>query len=181
MSFRMGLGPLAAALALIAMPHSVAAQTKVAVVDLQQALLGTAETKKADSAMSAKFTPRQIEMERVNGELTKLQQTLQAGGDAMTPQAVADNQAQTARRQRELQRMQEDYQADIEKDRNEVLAGITQKMVGIVKQVADEKGIDLVVDRANTLYFKDPLDLTKDVIAAYDKANPVAAAKPAAK
>ena len=33
----------------------------------------------------------------------------------------------------------------------------------------DERGYDVVVDSANTIYFKPGLDITNDAIAAYDK------------
>jgi Skp family chaperone for outer membrane proteins len=39
--------------------------------------------------------------------------------------------------------------------------------------LADEKGLDLVVDSANTLFFKPALELTNDAVVAYNKAYPV--------
>jgi outer membrane protein len=49
-------------------------------------------------------------------------------------------------------------------------------MGDVVKKLADEKGLDLVVDTSTTLFFKPALDLTTDAIAAYNKAYPVEAA-----
>jgi Skp family chaperone for outer membrane proteins len=43
----------------------------------------------------------------------------------------------------------------------------------VVKKLADEKGLDLVVDSANTLFFKPALELTNDAVTAYNKAYPV--------
>ncbi len=56
-------------------------------------------------------------------------------------------------------------------------------MTEVVKKLAEEKGLDLVVEGSTTLYFKPALDITNDAIAAYDKAYPAkpAAAPPAAK
>ncbi len=47
-------------------------------------------------------------------------------------------------------------------------------MTGVVKKIAEEKGLDLVVDVSNPIavYFKPTLDVTGDAIAAYDKAYP---------
>jgi outer membrane protein len=52
-------------------------------------------------------------------------------------------------------------------------------MTEVIKKLAEEKGVDLVIDTSTTLYFKPALDLTNDAIAAYDKAYPVTAAPPA--
>jgi outer membrane protein len=43
----------------------------------------------------------------------------------------------------------------------------------IIKKVSEEKGFDLVVDSNSALYFKQPMDISADVSAAYDKAYPV--------
>jgi outer membrane protein len=46
-------------------------------------------------------------------------------------------------------------------------------MAEVVKKIAEEKGLDVVVDIGNTVYFKPALDITTDIVAAYDKAHPV--------
>ena len=45
-------------------------------------------------------------------------------------------------------------------------------MQEVVKKLAEEKGLDVIMDVASTLYFKPALELTKDAVAAYDKAYP---------
>ena len=47
------------------------------------------------------------------------------------------------------------------------------RMQEVVKKLADEKGLDLVVDSANTLFFKPTLELTNDAVVAYNKAYPI--------
>ena len=47
------------------------------------------------------------------------------------------------------------------------------RMTEIVKKLADEKGLDVVVDTTNTYFFKPALDITAEATAAYDKAYPL--------
>jgi len=148
------------------------AQAKVAVINLQRAVLETAEIKKASEALEAKFKPKQAEMERLQKELQQIQQQLQTQGDKLTPQAQVDLTAQGQRKQRDLQRMNEDLQADVDRERNIILGKSTQQMQEVVKQLAEEKGIDIVVEMSNTIYAKPALDVTTEAIAAYDKAHP---------
>ena len=68
--------------------------------------------------------------------------------------------------------MQDDLQADATAYRNDVLSKSSAKMKDVVKKLAEEKGLDLIVDTSTTLYFKPALDLTNDAITAYDKAYP---------
>jgi outer membrane protein len=64
--------------------------------------------------------------------------------------------------------------------RQNILSKATDRMQAVVKKLADEKGLDLVVDTQVALYFKPVLDLTAEATAAYDKTYPVPAAAPAA-
>jgi outer membrane protein len=45
-------------------------------------------------------------------------------------------------------------------------------MQTVVQKLAEERGLDVVIDVSNTVYFKPTLDLTKEATAAYDKAFP---------
>jgi outer membrane protein len=150
-----------------------AAQVKLAVVNLQQAVLATAEIKKASADLEAKYKPRQAQMETLRRELGEIQQKLQAGADKLTPQAQGDLNAQGQRKQRELQRLGQDLQEEVEAERQDILTKSSQRMVAVVKKLAEDRGLDVVVDVGSTLYTKPALDLTKDAIAEYDKAYPV--------
>ena len=58
-------------------------------------------------------------------------------------------------------------------ERNDILGRSSQRMQEVVKKLAEEKGIDIVTDISNTVYFKPALEITTESIAAYDKAYPV--------
>lgn len=148
------------------------AQTKVAVINLQRAVLESAEIKKASAELEARYKPRQQEMEKLQKDLQGIQQQLQTGAGKMTPQQEADLTAQGQRKQRELQRIGEDLQADVDRERNEILGKSSQRMQEIVKKLAEAKGYDVVVELSNTIYFKPALEITNEAIAAYDKAYP---------
>jgi outer membrane protein len=165
---------LGAGLALFFLAGAGWAQTKVAVISLQRAVLESDEIQKASAAMEAKFKPRQQEMEKLQRDLQGIQQQLQTGAGKLTPAAEADLTAQGQKKQRDLQRMNEDLQADVNAERNEVLGASSRKMAEVVKKLAEDKGYDVVVDTTNTIYFKPALDITAEALAAYNKAYPAA-------
>ncbi|MBS1855604.1 MAG: OmpH family outer membrane protein [Acidobacteria bacterium] len=172
--------PLLVCFALITCGHLADAQTKVGVINMQKAVLETAEIKAASAAMEAKYKPRVSQIDQLNKEIAAISDNLQRNAGKLTPQAEATMSADGTRKQREAQRLQEDLQTDVDHERNDILGKATTKMQAIVKQVADGKGLDLVVDVPYTVFFKAGLDITSDAIAAYDKAYP-ASAPPAAK
>jgi outer membrane protein len=184
MRFQMGLRVALACVALVsipalgfgqateAVPIGPAAPAKVAVINLQQAVLATAEIQKANAEMQAKYKPRADQLDQLQKELESITQQLQSPNVKLTADQQADLQAQGQRKQRDAQRIQEDLQADVDRERNEILQKSTQKMAAVVRKIAEEKGYDLVIDVSTAVFFKPTLEITKDAVAAYDKAYP---------
>lgn len=147
-----------------------AAQAKVGIINSQRAVLDTAEIKKAQSELEAKYRPRQQQMEKLQKDLADIQAQLQSS--RLNQAGEQELNAQGQRKQRELQRLQEDLQADVDRERNEILARSSQRMQEVVKKLADAKGLDVVMDATNIVFFKPALDLTAEATSAYDKAYP---------
>ena len=182
--------PVLLCAAMLAVAGIASAQAKVAIVNLQRAVLETAEIKKAQKDLEAKFKPRADALERMQRELNDLQAQLQGASGKMTPQGELDLQGRAAKKQREarnlsedlqadgkrmqveLQRINEDLEADATAMRNEILSKSSDRMQAVVKKLAEEKGLDVVIDVNTTLYFKPAMELTNDAIAAFDKAHP---------
>ncbi|MBZ5577574.1 MAG: OmpH family outer membrane protein [Acidobacteriia bacterium] len=172
MRLRMGLRAVVVAAALCASARLMPAQTKIAVVNLQRAVLESAEIKKASDEMEVRYKPRTTEIEQLQKDLANISQQLQTGGEKLSPQAQSDLQSQGQRKQRDLQRLQDDLQADVTRERNDILSKSTQKMGDVVKKIAEQKGFDLVLDTSNAVYVKPAMEITDDVIAAYNLAYP---------
>ncbi len=158
--------------ACLAFGVTASAQTKVAVINIQKAVVDTAEIKKAQTELETKYRPRQEQMEKLQKEIQSLQQQLQNLQGKLTPQAEQDMVAQGQKKQRDLQRISEDLQTEVDRERNEILGRTGQRMTDVVKKLAEEKGFDVVVEATNTVYFKTALDITAEATVAYDKAYP---------
>ena len=90
--------------------------------------------------------------------------------------AANELQSKYKKRQDDLEKLQRelnDLQADVDNDRNAVLQKSGQRMTELIKKIAEDKGLDLVVDVQSTYFFKPVMDITVDATTAYDKAFPV--------
>ena len=147
-------------------------QIKVAIVNTQKAILDTAEIQKEQTAMEAKFKPKQDALQKLQKELQDIQEQLQKMQGKLSPDAERDLSAKGRRVQTDLQRSQEDLQASVENHRNDVLQRVGRQMQGVVQKLAEEKGLDIVIDSGNTVYFKPVFEITAEATAAYDKTFP---------
>jgi outer membrane protein len=150
---------------------AAAAQAKVAIINVQRAIIETAEIKKAQTDLETKYRPRTAELEKLQKELQDIQAQLQGG--KLNQQAEQELTARGQRRQREYQRVGEDLQNDVDRERNEILQKAGQRMNDVVKKIAEERGFDVVIDVTNTVYFKPAMEITPDAIKAFDAAYPV--------
>ena len=172
--FRLHLLPaLAVCAAGLVSVSSAMAQTKVGVIDMQRAILETGEIKKASNDMSARYKKRQDDLDKAQRELNDIQTQLQSAQGKLSAAGEADLNARGTRKQTEVKRLTEDLQADVDRDRNDILTRAQTRMLEVVKKLSDDKGLDLIVERATAVHFKPALDITNDAIAAYDKSYPV--------
>ncbi len=152
-----------------------AAQPKLASIDMQQAVLNTAEMRKAVADLDTKYRPRQAQLEKLRTEIADIQQKLQAGSGKMAPQEESQLQNQGQRKQRDYNRLAQDSQEELDAERNDLFGRAGARMREVVRKIAEERGLDMVFDVNQSIYTKPAMDLTKDAIAAFDKAYPAAA------
>ena len=164
------LGALAAGLVLLA--GAAAAQVKVGTVNLQKALQDTAEIKQAEADLRARFGPRQEELAQLEKEIAKLQQEAQANQEKYTEAAMNELISRIQIKQRQYQRNSEGLQDAVNRERQDILQRVGQRFQEVLRQVAEEKGLDIIIDVSNLLFAKDALDISAEVTAAYDKKFP---------
>ena len=143
---------------------------KVAIINAQKAVTDTADIKKAQATLEAKFKPRQSAILNLQTQLESIGKQLSTPN--LAPDREASLRADGARKQKELQRLNDDLNADVNFERQDVLGRAGRQMTEVVKKIAEERGIDVVIDITNTIYYKPALDITADATAAYDKAYP---------
>jgi outer membrane protein len=149
----------------------IASAQKMAVINSQKAVLETAEIKKAQVDLETKFKPRQDKIVQLQKDLQTIDSQLNGGKlNAMGEQEL---RAEGTKKQRDLQRLQQDLQDDVNLERNDILQRSGTRMQEVVKKLAEAKGLDIVVDTTNTVFYKPGFDLTAEAVTAYNLAYPV--------
>lgn len=159
---------------------SADAPSKVAVINLQEAVVGTAEGKQASKQIQAQFAPRQNELQGIGKQIQDIQQRLQTGANTLSDEEKARLQRQATELQRRGQREEQDYQQDYQDASQDAINHIGQRMLPIVNKYAQQNGYGVVIDTSaqNTpvIYNAAQIDITKQIIKLYDDAYPVKAA-----
>ena len=146
------------------------APAKVAIINAQKAVADTAEIKRAQAQLENKYRPRTQAVTNLQNQLQAIQQQLNAPN--LPPDREAQLRADGTQKQKELQRLSEDLQSDVNNERQDILGRAGRQMTDVVKKIAEQRGIDVVIDISNTLYFRPALEITAEATAAYDQAYP---------
>jgi len=147
---------------------------RVGVINIQEAIVGTAEGKKALSEIQKKYEPRRNDLQRQEQEIAALQDQLQKQATTLSDEEKVRLQRELDEKQRLFKRAQEDAQADYQNDNQEAIRRVGQKMVRVINDYAQQNGFVLVVDDSQLpVYFvAKGSDLTEVIMKRYDAANP---------
>jgi outer membrane protein len=174
---------------ILAIAGSLPAQTKLAVVNMNSALIATKDGQKAASELNAKRAAKSKEFEQKQTEILALQDQLTKGANTLSEAAKNALFASIAARKKTFQREAEDAQADLEADEQKLLQQLGEKILAVVQRYAHDHGYSMVVDAgANTspvLYASAGIDITKEIVELYDQSSaappPAPANQPPAK
>ncbi len=153
---------------------------KIAVVDVQRAVMQTEDGLRAQATLKKVFDSRQQELNRKQNELAKQKEDIDKQAKVLSAGAMQKRVEDWQKAMVELQTVFVDYNKELEKKQKELTDPIVEKILGIVKRLASTDGYDVVIERQFAHYFRGDLDLTDRCIQAYNGGGAVTPAAPAA-
>ena len=161
--------------------------TKIAVVNIQQAIGECVEGKKELDALQQKFTPKQNELKGLSDEVENLKKQYQAQADKLSDEEKASRAKAIDSKQKALQRNYEDAQAEFQQAEQDVINRIGAKMLTVLEKYSTANGFAVVLDVSNpqtspVLYATQGTVITKELVEAYnaEAGSAAPAPKPAA-
>jgi outer membrane protein len=162
-----------------------AGTTKVGVINIQSALIGTRDGQKAAQELDAKRAPKQKELESKQNTINQLRDQLNKGSNTMAPDARTKLVREIDQRTTSLNRDLEDAQAEFEQDQQKILNDLGQRIMTVIDKYARDNGYTLILDVSSpqtpVLYATNQIDITQEIIKLYDAQAPAAASAPASR
>jgi outer membrane protein len=160
---------------------------KVAVINIQSAIISTNDGKKAAGEIQSRFSPKKAEVDRRQGEISQLQDQLNRGRNTLSEDARQNLTREIDQKNKALTRFTEDAQAELQQEEQKAMGELFGRVMQVIDKYAKDNGYALVLDVSSqqtpVLYASNTIDITKDIIDLYDQSsaamsNP-APAKPA--
>lgn len=153
------------------------AETKVAVVDIQRAVASTEDGLRAQATLKKLFDSRQQELNKKQNNLQKQREDIDKQSKVMSKDALQKRIDDWQKQMMELQAVFVEYNKELEKKQKELTDPVFEKVMAIIKRVATNENIDLVVDKATVAYARGNLNLTDKCIQLYNSGAPAPAKK----
>ncbi len=149
-----------------ALPAS-AQEMKIGVVSLPALIERAPQTKAAMDALQEEFAPRQREFQAKQKEYEDLAAKIQKDLAVMGETERRNAQKEVRDLERDLARMQNEFQEDLNLRQNEEYGKLQRDMLKEVQDYAEAQGYDLIVGDG-VLYVTSAVNITDDVLRAVE-------------
>ena len=156
---------------------AVIGPSKVAWLNLEQAIVQSEEGKREFAEIQKFVDKKNSELQSLQKELETLRNQLQVQGPKLTDEAREDLEAQIETKDTLLQRFSQDTQKEIENRRVRTTNFIGRRMLPVIEKLSKEKGLSAVqfLNPSRDAWVDPALIITDEVIKAYNQAHPVTA------
>ena len=157
---------IVALLGAFALPAS-AQEPKIGVVNIPALMQSSPQTKAAMDALQEEFAPRQREFMAKQKEYEELAARVQKDVAVMGETERRNAEKDLRDLQREVTRLQNEFQEDLNLRQNEELGLLQRSLLKEVQDYAAQEGYDLVVGDG-VLFASDTVNITEDVLRAVE-------------
>lgn len=153
-------------------PAAVSAQAtpgRIAYVDVQRVLARSSAGVAAREQLEKEKAALQKNIDAKRKEIEKLREELDKKGALLSAEAKREKQDVFERQVRDIRRLADDYQKELEKKEADLLQKVLQNISGIIDRIGKQKGYHVILDRrAGIIYGSPEADLTDEITKAYD-------------
>lgn len=146
-------------------------QEKIALVNLQRALNEVDEGKKAKAAIQADMKAKRKQLDSLKEGLKKMRDDLEKKRMVLSKEALDKKASEIQAKFLDLQQKAVKYDQELKQKESESVQKILTALKKMVVDVAKKKGFDIVYENSaeTVIYTSKGVDITKDVITAYNK------------
>ena len=141
----------------------------IGVIDVQKVLLSVKEGKAARAKLEQKVKAKKAAFDKKQKELLDMKKSLQQKMELMSQQEKAKKIQEYQQKVANLQNEYMKSQQELQQEEAELTKPILDKIQKITTKVAKKHHLKLVVEKTATVFYSQSIDLTDEVIRAYNK------------
>ena len=153
---------------LLAAAPAMAQEARIAAVNSERILRDSVPAKQAQVKLEQEFSKRDRDLQDMAQKIKGIADKLDKDTAVLADADRQRRQREVADLDREFQRKQREFREDLNQHRNEELAQVLERANRVIRQLAEQRKYDLIVQEA--VYVNPRIDITDDVMKALNSA-----------
>lgn len=151
--------------------RSDAAGSRIGYVDVQRVIVRSVAGVAAREQLEKDKVAMQKDVDNRKIEVDKLREEMEKKGLVLSAESRREKDETLQRKVRDLRRLAEDLEKELQKKEQQATQRILQELTGIIEKMGKERGFLLIVERrSGGVIYGDPEgDVTDEVIKLYDQ------------
>lgn len=141
---------------------------KIGFIDIQRIIAESQAGKKAKDRFQAQVKKAETDVQKERQDLERLKSDLDKKGPLLKEEERRNLEADFQKRSVSLQRTMGDYQQDLQRKNNEMMAEILKELEQVVTEIGKAEKFTLILERSQILYSDQATDITSRVIEVYN-------------
>jgi len=160
-----------AAIVAIAAATPALAEMKLAYVDVQRALGECNAGKKAKADLQGRLQSVEQRLQRQQDEVQALKNEIEKKGMLMQEEQRNNMRDQYAEKLKNFERTFKDSREELQRKDSEVTGKIVHDLAQVIRNLGEKSGYTLVFEKSTVLWGAPGIDITDEVIRAYNATN----------
>jgi outer membrane protein len=162
---------LAALVMVVVLP--AAAQTSIAVIDVQRVVTESDPGKEAIQKLKVISDAKVAEGQAIQQNLAALQEQFNKQRFTVSEERLAEMNKELEDGSIAIRRFEDDAKRELEEARRRELGGLEQRILPIINQIGVDRGITLIFNKfqSGLVYADEAVDITDDVIRQFNTAQ----------
>jgi outer membrane protein len=163
----------ALALAMVLVTNASAQELKIGYVDLQRALNDSEPGRKAKEEFKKQVDKLQVDLKKQKDELDGMKDRLEKKALVMKEDERREMEKDYQRKLRDFERSYKDSQGELQLKDNELTRALLQELQTVIAEYGKNGSYTVILELSSSsvLYGDPKVDLTDQIIAAYNKRN----------
>jgi outer membrane protein len=158
-------------MAMVLVAGGAEAASKVGFVDVQKVLVRSVAGVAAREQLEREKAAMQKDVDTRRADVEKLREELEKKGLVLSADAKREKDETLQRKVRDLRRLVDDFQKELERKEQALTQRILQDLTGVIERVGKDHGFLMILEKrgASVIYGDAEADLTEEIIKIYDQ------------
>jgi len=147
------------------------AGTKIGFVDIQKAMFGTKEYKRASAKFKSNYDKEKGIIAAREKKIKRMLEDLGKQGFVMSPELKKKKEDSFLKEKKKFERYVQDQNEDFARKEKAATAKILKKMLSVLEKIGKDKKFTMILEKKTAFYSDNSTDVTKLATSTYDRMN----------